>query len=811
MRKPTTAVSPAGWSTSALAVAGTTVASSPANSTSALDLYSTSLSENQPSNAAANASEDPNKTATDLTLPPPRKPWEKTASDENPIPPFGVPAAEVKSRNERVEIRLTLDRSIFVADGEISGRVEIECWREGGVKLGEIGVYLCGFEEVISPTGNVPLRRLFLDRTHLLQAQHLAPTEAVVAGFPDEHGMWNARKGVTTFPFTIKISTAEAVPNVSSVQDGGRLPPIPSSFWCNKVGGVRYIVSATARVKLNIKAPTHLGAYREIDVLEHAPSHLAPIFTSLPALAAETCVEVGGWFASSRGEVSLRAECHVPDAGQESGIVAGSWVAGGIGFVNVDIKNSSKRRIQSIKLSLIRRLKTFTKTAPTPLTALGESPLLNPIHFSRQVVMEKHFVYGNPERSSALSIHSRPNIPSSQLLWTQRDLIVDRNAMICKDWWHGVAPGEGRRMLLDFCVPIQARSIRFAFTVDVSYVIQVSAIPRGCPPINVEIPVTILHPASLLTSLPRLLPYAAPAREKTKSPVVPSSASMREDLDVKDELALKAQIYAQAQEDLEQQLRESRLSGTVGSLSSSKIEGKLVASLIDGQDGFDVVDVTEFPLHDDETPILSRGLPSNVNNGDNISIRSATPSRSGTVIIKSGTLPRSQTLDRHRSSLQQATMEPSTSPSLVPPITASLDRLRPSVSSAHTAVERASTLRHAGSIKRPSIIKQIATSPTLQVPTQGPDMGTWKASMLNELVELKNSLMKDNDVAVERRVGDVEYDDEDTSDVSSDHTEGDEEEEVKGKLGKLSLNLGMDQQTSEIERAIDDLFKNLDA
>ncbi|KAJ3211045.1 hypothetical protein HDU67_004807 [Dinochytrium kinnereticum] len=691
------------------------------------------------------------------------RPNELKASDEYPIPPFGINPADVKSCNDRVEIRLSIDRSIFVADGLVDGRVDIICNKDVGVKLGEIAVYLCGFEETQSPASPVPLRHLFLSRCQALQSPQLAPTEAVVAGIPDEHGMWNARKGVTSFLFKLKLS----IPTTDASLHGGRTGPIPSSFWCNKVGGVRYIVSATSRVKLGIKEPNFLGAYREIQVLEHAPCHLAPTFTSSPSLTSETCVEVGGWMASTRGEVTLRAECHVPDAGQESGIVAGSWVAGGVAFVTVDVQNMSKRKIRSIKLALVRRLKTFKRTSQTPLTHLGETPLLNPLHFSRHIVMEKEFLSGKPDRSSTLAIYSKPTAP-----WMND---VEQDVVRCKDWWHGIKPGEKRRMLLDMSIPIHTRSVRFGITVDVSYVLQVSATPRGCSPIQVEIPVTILHPVSLLTSLPRII---APVAKESHT--VTTAISIVEDVD--------ADLEVEEEEE-----KKEVIVGTVRSLQSGDGErsiGKLVPSVLDGRDGFDVVEVTEFPLHDDETPILSRHTTifQSYNPTDTLlsSDSCSIPSRSGTMIIKEGP---HKPFDRHRTII--APTQPQEQP-------------RPSIGSTHTAVDRVSTIRRAGSLHRSSVVvpPPPPAPPLTRVGEGNADKGTWKASMLNELVELKKSLMRDG-------VGEIGGDEE--SDSCSENTDQEEEEEGVGRGGKVDGKIEKIDQVTDIERAIDDLFKNLDS
>ncbi|KAJ3076366.1 hypothetical protein HK102_005432, partial [Quaeritorhiza haematococci] len=208
--------------------------------------------------------------------------------------------------------------------------------------------------------------------------------------------------------------------------------------------------------------------------------------------------------------------------------VHGVWVAGGIGFVNVNIQNGSYKKISKLDITLIRRLKTFS------VSTQG-----NPIHcsFSRMPIAKRSFIARQYPGKSGRSVQVTSKgglggggggfdtvsmmMPcgggaaagmgmglggvesegggfglfgggASRFGWGMKSKAAA--------WWAGVPAGETRKLTIDLMVPPHARSVRFGKLIEVSYVVQIAVTPSGNKPIEVEIPVTILHPISTLFS-----------------------------------------------------------------------------------------------------------------------------------------------------------------------------------------------------------------------------------------------------------------------------------------------------------------------
>ncbi|KAJ3413807.1 hypothetical protein HDV05_007558 [Chytridiales sp. JEL 0842] len=431
-----------------------------------------------------------------------RKPNTPGPTSEHPLPPFTEDAAKVKSQCSKASIKVSMDRLMFVAGGDVSGKIELKCIKDGkGLKLGDLVVSVVGFEDVLgSKTTKTISRHLILYKSSRLQGTDLAPTDAIIAGVPDEHSMYPSTGGTHFFPFTLRIDNA-CLLNSSSSSDETTTPPVPSSFWSQKAGGVRYILSAILRLKINNAHPQFIVAHQEIQVVEHAPFYASPTFSFKASHTGSATASVGGWWEKRKGEVKLGVEVHVPDAGQEDGCLAGAVVAGGGVFVGVEVGNWSKRKITAAQISLIRRLKTFTTPTKTSMSTQDPSAL-QPVTFSRLVVSES--TYTLPKSKPTSKTIFNPNLCAET--WAEENVFLKSGSRFpqstIRGSWGGVKPGEKRNVVLEVGIPIHCRSVRFGLTVDVSYILQVSVTPKGSSPITVEIPVTILHPTSLLMSLP---------------------------------------------------------------------------------------------------------------------------------------------------------------------------------------------------------------------------------------------------------------------------------------------------------------------
>ncbi|KAJ3124396.1 hypothetical protein HK098_001167 [Nowakowskiella sp. JEL0407] len=447
-------------------------------------------------------------------------------------------AASYKSSTagDLVSISLHLNSTLCIANSQSSGRLEIRCKADKKVKIGRICVELMGYEEILSDNKshhahNNPAarRRLFLVSTLVLQSVHLPPSNAVIAGTPDEHGMWMAKKGTTVFNFPVvipKFSNAAVIGNENGA-------PLPSSFWNRKYGGIRYLISGTVHYKLKSEPLPPLRSIRDIQVLEHAPAMLGPSFpnevsSGSPLLASDTKKIVANgsspwpWKKKEVQNIKVDAQIHVPETGQDYGSVTGAWVAGGIGFVGIDITNDSDKKVKSLRLNLIRRLKTFARSTATNSNLLNKnildhSNLLHPVTFSRTIIASRFYVAEEAPKRSGLPIMRaadgwaeddffEPTAVAANGTARISNLEKDVNSVVSRSiaWWNGVGPASSRNIMVDLNIPIWARSIRFGMLIDVSFIVQVVAQIHGGPTIELEMPVTILHPVSLYKTLPNI-------------------------------------------------------------------------------------------------------------------------------------------------------------------------------------------------------------------------------------------------------------------------------------------------------------------
>ncbi|KAJ1551535.1 hypothetical protein HK096_008955 [Nowakowskiella sp. JEL0078] len=403
------------------------------------------------------------------------------------------------SPKDMISISLFLNRTLATSGSEMSGRIEINCKSGKRVKLGKICVELMGFE-VELPT-----------------------SDAVIAGTPDEHGMWLAKKGQTVLDFPI-ILPKQANAAIHGNENGA---PLPSSFWNRRAGGIRYLISGTVHYKLKSEPLPPLRSIREIQVLEYSPATAIPNFPlDRPQLVATEIKKVISngwpWVRKEIQDVKVDAEIHVPETGQDFGSVTGAWISGSIGLIGVNVFNSSNKKVRALKINLVRRLKTFSRSLKSSLALskpqIGETDSLLPVSFSRTIVASKVFFADDaPKKSGQVILRAAEGWAEDDFFESTSvtsngtasisNLEKDVNAVATKSgtaWWNGVNSNEKRKIMVDLHIPIWARSIRFGLLIDVSFVVQVILLVQNGPTIELEIPVTILHPLSLYKSLPQL-------------------------------------------------------------------------------------------------------------------------------------------------------------------------------------------------------------------------------------------------------------------------------------------------------------------
>ncbi|KAI8801897.1 hypothetical protein BJ742DRAFT_835334 [Cladochytrium replicatum] len=460
------------------------------------------------------------------------------------LPPVGAAANNIRSTSSGglLDLTLNMDRTMYMAGGEVTGRFEIRCRSGSKVKLGRIEMTFVGYEEVIDTNSKAPnQRRVLFAQKLLIQGMQpelgvqtpLVPSDAVVPGPPDEHGMWQAKKGATIFQFKIPLGPTQNVQAIGSDNDdvtgAGAGFPLPGSYWSRRHGGIRYVVSGSVDVKIRSEKRPTLIAYREIQVLEHCadpvsliaggvtasrvPNGCGATLRSKPFKATGTA-KVGGWMMK-KGELRVDAEILMPrhasdlcwtgmapddlECTANSGCV---WVSGSMGFVGVTVRNDSKKKLKQLNVTLYRRLKTFSRSSTNQSLVL--------LNFSRVEVSERVLQADSSPSKPAAALAKYPGDGFAEEDFMEGDSSQYPGAKLA--WWSGVLPGEEKSLVVDLVVPTWARTVSNGLLIDVSYVVQVAAVAGGGARAEVEIPVSVLHPASLYKNLP------SPKRYKNSGP-----------------------------------------------------------------------------------------------------------------------------------------------------------------------------------------------------------------------------------------------------------------------------------------------------
>ncbi|KAI9326146.1 hypothetical protein DFJ73DRAFT_801466 [Zopfochytrium polystomum] len=439
--------------------------------------------------------------------------------------PLTMPQKDLRSRVAGLSLKLSCDRGTHVTSEPLTGRLEIHCTNATHLKIGKIQVHLFGIEETGIATPKTHTRHPFLANTVALQTHRHPPTAAVTGGPHDEHGMWPSRAGVHRYDFRVP---PPASPQPASATASALL--LPSSAWFPAVGGVRYLLAASVEWKRGVNNPAACVAFLELPVavqgLDRAAlaAGLGGGYVRNPGqrLAATAVADVPKWWwkmgggGSARrrraeaggggdagdGRVVLRAECQVlrriGDGGcgvvaEEEEAAANVWVAGSIGYVEVAVENESKKKVKSLTVSLVRRLKSFTVDKATNARVAA--------HFSRTTVSERTYVV--PRKSSSSSYGA--SVALQKTRGDDEELLAAKGGLALKQkaLWAGVRQDETRTVMAELVVPIHSRSIQNATLIEVSYVVQVTAFPQKRPSVSVEIPITILHPSTVVDGQPK--------------------------------------------------------------------------------------------------------------------------------------------------------------------------------------------------------------------------------------------------------------------------------------------------------------------
>jgi hypothetical protein len=298
------------------------------------------------------------------------------------------------------------------------------------------------------------VQRLFYSRRISLQNPRTLPSDAVLSGTPDEDGTWFARPGDTLFPFQLPFT---------GIQDGVEIikdscGPLPSSFWKQSFGGVRYVLACTLHYKKGSKHEAPLGIYENLMVLEQVSQIMTPVWApSSPRSSMSNSLEISrGIFSKTKGTLHATLSACAPEC--ESYGDSGIWNSGSTGFVKVEINNGTHKAIKSLTLSLVCRLKTFEESGDADAG-------FKPLDFKRHPVLVEKFNLVAQRNSTGSDILRDPSLAQKQ---SKSSLLV-------------IAPGEIRNLMLELRVPADVKSIRFGSLVDVSYVAELLIhVQGGC-------------------------------------------------------------------------------------------------------------------------------------------------------------------------------------------------------------------------------------------------------------------------------------------------------------------------------------------
>ncbi|KAI9012799.1 hypothetical protein BC832DRAFT_548054 [Gaertneriomyces semiglobifer] len=323
----------------------------------------------------------------------------------NPIPTS-------PGRCSKLKINVLLDSTIYAAGGNLHGRLEVVSSSNRSLKLGEIAVELNGFEEVADK--DYGRSQSFLSARIVFQGERTPPSNAVRG--PSENGYWQANKGKTTFPFAF------------------RLPDdAPSSYAFQSISSLRYVVTGVVQYQMNGKNDS-LFRSKEAFVVENWKTNRRDV-TDDPVRARN---HRKVWFGGA-GEV------HIEGTVQKSFFCSGSDV-----YVQLRVRNDSRRRVQGIKLALARRLLMLREGA-------GDSS--NDFKIVTETVSETSF--------------------------KEKDFIFD--------------PGEERSNILNIHIPRFIRTVRNTALAEVSCRIVISlSLGALNKPLAIELPINVCHSASLL-------------------------------------------------------------------------------------------------------------------------------------------------------------------------------------------------------------------------------------------------------------------------------------------------------------------------
>ncbi|OZJ05291.1 hypothetical protein BZG36_01952 [Bifiguratus adelaidae] len=375
-----------------------------------------------------------------------------------------------------IDISMSLNASSVPSGGLLEGNLIVQVQPDAKVTVSGFAIDLFGVEEITNSTlkptyaktPQTQILRFFHMKTDL-QPLHLVKEQKYNHTNVDINEDQDGTLGYMSPPLPSSshqgsVDVIEPVPDkVLWVPTKARsvlpfafwIPPdVGGSYWCRK-GGVKFELVGSIALEPAKRSPPYLLITRLETHIQHPHGEFLAIMSPLNDASAPVMDQTEGTvFLGGKGLVYGWA-----------GVKKQWWMAGSAIRVKVGVRNKTRKKVNAIKLSLKRRIKTFEFVHP-------------PDEFDQEI--------GYVEATS-LPLKNMTSDSTMQISETQ---------LKNQGWWNGIESNNEGEVELELIVPPNAVSITNRHLLQVTYEILVSINVGFSNYLTLTLPVTIT-PASV--------------------------------------------------------------------------------------------------------------------------------------------------------------------------------------------------------------------------------------------------------------------------------------------------------------------------